>query len=453
MMLEGCRKAVPNLQRFNYTQPMEPDVTRLQRSIGIGVVATMVGLLAIGLPLYLSLAPGRTLEGFLRTAQFYQFVVLIGLFGVSICLYNEISRVLQVMALLLFGSWNQMHGPQGSLTGLMVMGIGVILAAHYGFFHVQAPAKISVIAIVMALSMLLQVVIRAESEPHRPPALDFTYNSVAVLGLLAGYALVVRDASKSASRRRAELEREVRIRTEEYREEVQSRRNAETAAQESAEEARRLAAERLKLLQEVQHRTRNSIQMTLAMLESGDRQVSVDSTINRIRAIGLVYDLIDASDDLSSIPLEQYVERLVWHLQLSYGDRSVHVLYEPGENRTRTQLDATINLGLLLHEIVQIVVSHSFADAGGTITITQKTDASAIELTILHGGHPLPTGIESDKTDCGTGLLPAFLQRLHIRSAIESGPTNEWRLSIPAEAIVKPTQEVWRLHRPRAANS
>jgi two-component sensor histidine kinase len=413
----------------------------------------MAGLLAIGLPLYLSLGADRTIEGYLRTSQVSHFVILIGVFGVTIYLRHSISRVLQVVVLLVYGLWNQVQGALGSLSGLMVMGIGIILAAHYGYFHVRAAAKISLVALAMVLSILLQVFLWAVSEPHRPPVLDFAYTAVAVLGLLAGYSLVVRDAAMSAAHRRAELERELGIRTEEYRNEVRSRQDAEEAAEVSAEESRKLAAERLALLQEVQHRAKNSIQMTLALLESGDPRSPSDSTINRVRAIGLVYDLVDASEDLSSIQLEQYIERLVWYLQLSYDNHLVGITYEPDGNCTRSQLDATINLGLLIHEIVQIVVSCSFADAGGTITIAQKTDLDAIELLISHGGQPLPAGIESDTTDCGTGLLSAFLQRLHIRSAIVCGPPNEWRLTIPAEAIVKPVQEVWRLSRRRAVSS
>ncbi len=418
---------------------MESDVTRLQRNVGIGGAATMVGLLAIGLPLFLSIYADRTLADYFRTPQYYQFVTLVLFFGVSAFVRHRIGRIVQVASLLLAGLWNQMQSPPGSLTGVMIMGVGIILAAHYGFVAHGARAKMALIAVAMGASLLLQVAVWAESHPDRPLLIEFAYNSVAVLGLLTAYSLVIRDAAMSAARRRKELERDVSIRTEAYRQEVESRRVAEEAARTSAQEASRLAAERLDLLQEVQHRTKNSVQMTIALLESFDpnNPHDLDSIMNRVRAIGLVYDLVDSLEDLSSIPLEHYIERLVWYLQLSYHGREVCIRYEPGQSRTRSQLDATINLGMLLHEIVRTVVTYSLADEGGTITIRQETAAESVELVVTHGGCPLPAGIETDRTEGAADLLPAFLRRLHVGSTIERNATNHWRLSIPLEAIVK----------------
>ncbi len=418
---------------------MNTDVMRLQRTIGIGGAITALGLLAVGFPLYLSRSPDNTVLGFFSQINVQQFILLLIIFTATAIIRQTIGQTIQVVLILVFGLVGQTSAHAGSFTGFMVAGIGVVLGAHYGFFHRQPRLKIGSIAAAMLLTLLLQSFLVSQADSGRWTLLEFSYHFVGATGLLVAYTLTIRDVALSETSRRARLEREVSNRTTELREEVARRRTAESREAEAAETARHLARERLELLKEVHHRAKNSLQMVLTLLETFDPKSPEDitPTINRVRAIGLVYDLVDAGTDLSSITLEDYLDRLMWHLQMSHADRSLQIVFDQQGSVHRTQLEATVNLGLLVHEIVNVALSESLPRTGGTIRIVEDSKPEVIEFTITHGSRPLPSRMEIREANNGAGLMQALVERLHIEASLIPGTDNTWKLAVPREAIVK----------------
>lgn len=418
---------------------MLPKVPRLQRSIGIGGATTFLALLALGLPIYLNMGGGRDLGGFLVYDLTIVLTAMIGLFIATALLDAPTARLTQVLILLSFGFATIALGRPGRLNGLPIAGIGVILAAHYGFLQKQVKLKAALI-LVGLLGALLVVAIRETthiSATYR--TLTFMYDAVGVLGLTVAYTLVLRDAAAEASTRQAQLQKTVEERTSELREEIVARKEAEQVAQLSAERAENLAEQRLELLREVHHRAKNSLQMTLTLLETLDWKSpdAMSVTINRVRAIGLVYDLVDAAQDLSTISLEEYIQSLAEHIQMGDGAAPVQILYSPSGDH-QTQLDATINLGLMIHEIIRIARTHALCGTPGIVNIVQQADSKDIVFEIDHTGSLLPDSADPRKGDVTTlGLLPAFAQRLHCNIDLHRRETNFWRVAIPKGALVK----------------
>lgn len=178
--------------------------------------------------------------------------------------------------------------------------------------------------------------------------------------------------------------------------------------------------------------------MTLTLLESLDTgsPEALNATINRVRAIGLVYDLVDAAEDLNSIVLEDYIERLVWHLQMSYGDIPVSIAYDTSTDRHYAKLEPTISLGLLLHELVAIVVPHARHCGSCVLHIRQSASDSKIDYDINCQTSNMDNEAVIEQLKSPTGLAVALTERLQI--TLDRGSEDSvLRVSLPKAVIVK----------------
>lgn len=415
---------------------MKATVSRLQRSVGIGGFLTLSAFVVIGYPIYLSAERTGTLATFILNPLTIQFVVLAAVFAVSAFVPWLALKAVQVLALFLFGLITLAGADIDSLTGLLIIGIGVILAAQYGYFRVFPKLKISVLTIILLIALLVQATQEQSGTGVSQTLLAFSYNATAVIGLIAAYVIVWRDATAEIASRQAALETAVEKRTEELSQEVAARLTAEQASREAAAEAERLAEERLALLREVHHRAKNSLQMVLALLEGMEVSSveSRDEKIDQVRAIGLVYDVADATQDLNAIPLEGYLENLVAHLRMAEHSSGLQIWFNRS-TAIESKIESTVNLGLMIVEIVRIA-KLSLTDGMGTITISETLAEDSLVFDIAYGGLPVPSEIDpASGAAAVTGLLPAFVSRLHVDLVIDRGELNTWSLRLPLEVL------------------
>ncbi|MFW5684375.1 MAG: histidine kinase dimerization/phosphoacceptor domain -containing protein, partial [Spirochaetota bacterium] len=369
---------------------MRSRVPSLQRNIGLGGAATFLALLVIGYFVY-------TVSGFGTFADFIglhlaiELLALSLLFTLTAVIPSSVARVLQVAVLLVFGLYTLVMADLGSIAGIPIGGVGAILAAHYGYFQRRAKLKGALLMSLAFVAIALQIYRFRGELVIGQSLLGFAYSATAVLGLAFAYVLVLRDAARDAANRQSLLEQAVAERTESLRFEIDSRKIAEENERLAAAEAKRLAAERLELLREVHHRANNSLQMAISLVESMNPGSRDDQsiTVNRIRAIGLVYDIIDSARDLNSIELEEYLESLYSYLQMSRPEAPVMVLYDPAGSH-RARLEAPISLGLMMNEIFQLACEYSFPRRPGAIEVRQSETDSHYTFEVVHSGERLP---------------------------------------------------------------
>jgi two-component sensor histidine kinase len=416
---------------------MKATNAQLQRNVGLGGFATILALLGVGFPIWLGLDSTRTVARFFLDPTALVLFFMLILFGVTAFAQRRASRVLQVMSLIAFGLFTLANAVPGALTGLSIAGIGFILAAHFGLFQTRTRTKVVAATAATLAALAIQAIIRTTQGPIGWTALQFSYNAVGAVGLAVGYSLVLRDASLSANRRQQELQQAIDEKTQDLQQEVESRKAAEHAAMIAAETSKALAVERLELLRELHHRARNSLQITLTLLEMTDFSSPTESaeTINRVRAIGLVYDLIDAAESLSAISLREYIERLIGHIQMSSEYGPVEITFEAQHDHT-TRIESTINCGLMLHEIIVLICTHAFGLRPGVIEMTYASGDGKIIVTMSHHGGRIPGDLDVVSGEGSKmGLLPAFAERLHANIQLDTDGTTKWTVEIPESVM------------------
>ncbi len=408
----------------------------LQRRVGIGGVVTFGLLILLNALL-------QYLESTAIGVSFYAPLVAMALlFGVTAIWKVPAIRTIQWAVLVAYGVFVQSFSE--GLTGSLILGSGVLLASHYGYFRTARTAKMTVMVLLVVGSIIINSLASSTFDGAATVGtriIQTAVYAIALLGVVYAYGLVVRESILITTERQAQLEYEVDLATRDLQQEVLSRKRAEEDATRAARRAEALAKERLALIQEIQHRAKNSLQMTLSLLDQVDAS-NVESTIGRVRAIGLVYDLVDSQKNISAIDLDDYLDQLASFLSMAYRDRPMGVTFE-GRAQVQSDVDASTNTGLMLIELVEFAREYAFPESAGAVVIRAVNESDALVLGVSHAGAELPERVvpRADGT-VEYPMLSAFFQRLGVHAKLEREGGSSWTLRIPLSILVPEGERV-----------
>jgi PAS domain S-box-containing protein len=177
----------------------------------------------------------------------------------------------------------------------------------------------------------------------------------------------------------------------------------EITERKQAEEQMKVAlAEKETLLRELYHRTKNNMQVIMAMLElqqlyaNDDRVVQIMTDMrSRIQSMALVHQKLYQSGNLSSIDLGEYIRELAALLVDSYQVRpSVRLSLDT--QVIPVLIDVAIPCGLVLNELVSNAMKYAFPDGQeGEIRVSVLCDEQGkIHLTVSDSGVGLAAGFD-----------------------------------------------------------
>lgn len=194
----------------------------------------------------------------------------------------------------------------------------------------------------------------------------------------------------------------------------ESRRSLEKRVQERTAQLQEALASKEILLQELYHRTQNSMQLISSLLEIeasylGD---SVAGTAmrdmkNRVFALALAHSMLYRNKDLSRIEASEYVRGLIGEMQEDYADlrERVHCKIDIQDDLILL-IDTAVPLGIVVIEIVSNAFKYAFHERTGSLSLS-LSDA---------GGGKLSMTIRDD----GIGFPEAFDWRKAGRMGIEN---------------------------------
>ena len=178
---------------------------------------------------------------------------------------------------------------------------------------------------------------------------------------------------------------------------------------------RKRAGEKLKtslkekevLLRELYHRTKNNMQVIIAMLHLQSQSIEDEKilqifkeTENRIKSMALVHEKLYQTKDLSRIDLKEYFNDLLSLLKRSYKDLSVGIRIKTDMDSVSVTIDYAIPCGLIINELISNSFKHAFpGDRKGEIIIELNlNDDDEIEIRVRDDGIGLPTDFDIRKS-------------------------------------------------------
>ena len=186
------------------------------------------------------------------------------------------------------------------------------------------------------------------------------------------------------------------------------------------------------LLEELQHRVANSLQiiasiimMKLRAVESEEARRHLQETHQRVMSVAAVQQQLHAAAPGASVELEPYLANLCEALgQSMIGDNRAIALKVRGDEKTATSRDAE-SIGLIVTELVINAIKHAFngTTKDGRIAVALDVSGTDWKLSVTDNGIGTPDGVFAQpKTGLGTGIVNALAKQLNAKVETVSGP-------------------------------
>jgi two-component system, sensor histidine kinase PdtaS len=181
-----------------------------------------------------------------------------------------------------------------------------------------------------------------------------------------------------------------------------------------------LVREKHILLQELQHRVANSLQIIASVLMQSAKRVQSEETRlhlhdahSRVMSIAMLQKQL-AVTQLEFVELRTYFADLCRSISASMIDDPKRLTLETIVDDTTTSSDVSVSMGLIVTELVINAIKHAFPrqGSGGKITVSFAADGQGWLLSVSDNGSGMPAGNKRAKPGLGTGIVEALSTQL-----------------------------------------
>jgi two-component sensor histidine kinase len=203
-----------------------------------------------------------------------------------------------------------------------------------------------------------------------------------------------------------------------------------TAARAAERHKDELVREKAILLQELQHRIANSLQIIASILMQSARLVPSEEARgplrdahHRVMSIAAVQRQLTATN-LSEIALRDYLVQLCQSLGASMIPDSNRLAILVDVDDSLIGANASMSIGLIVTELVINALKHAFPDRRqGTIRVGYHADAQSWSLIVRDDGVGMLMGDGAAKPGLGTGIVDALTRQLEASIQVsDAGP-------------------------------
>lgn len=184
------------------------------------------------------------------------------------------------------------------------------------------------------------------------------------------------------------------------------------------------------LLKEINHRTKNNLQVIFSLLNLQSRYIKDEQTLemfkesqNRIKSMTLIHEKLYQSKDLARIDFAEYIKALTTDLFRSYGVSSNAITLKINVGGVLLGIDTAIPCGLIINELVSNSLKHAFpadnacskgSESKGEIRIDlHLTNASRVTLIVSDNGIGFPKDFDFwNTTSLGLRLVSVLTNQL-----------------------------------------
>jgi two-component sensor histidine kinase len=191
------------------------------------------------------------------------------------------------------------------------------------------------------------------------------------------------------------------------------------------------------LLQEIQHRVKNNLQMITALLrmEARNAQGRIDTApfdrlAGRIEAIKLLYGLLSEHESGGTIDLGAYLGEVATAVLRSHAVEGIRLNLKV--DVYPVSVDVAMPTGLVVNELLTNALKHAFAGRnGGTITLHSLSDGEGCQIVIADDGNGLPAGVEWPKRGkLGALIVQSLRENARAQLDVDSTPGQGTRVKI-----------------------
>lgn len=202
------------------------------------------------------------------------------------------------------------------------------------------------------------------------------------------------------------LGREPRTLTDDQQQALRTLANqvmAQMELRKSLKQKTRLIEQQEMLLKEVNHRTKNNLQLIINLIELQIRQIddaaaraALVDTSRRIMSIAAVHDKLYRADQVDAVDTADYLLEVVRGVEATAG---ANISFNVSLASIMLPLDKAIPLALMVNELVTNSLKYAYPDqASGLIQVRLDEEGGVATLTIADEGLGLPQGFEQKQS-------------------------------------------------------
>lgn len=173
------------------------------------------------------------------------------------------------------------------------------------------------------------------------------------------------------------------------------------------------------LLQEVQHRVANSLQIIASVLMQSARRVQseearghLNNAHHRVMSIATLQRQLSSSSD-GRVELRPYLTQLCRSLAASMIADPDRLTLQVTVDDSVVEAGVSVSLGLIMTELVINALKHAFpGDRTGGVVINYRSSQDGWMLSVVDDGVGIPTGSDAPKAGLGSGIVEALVKNL-----------------------------------------
>ncbi|KPF83398.1 histidine kinase [Brevundimonas sp. AAP58] len=180
------------------------------------------------------------------------------------------------------------------------------------------------------------------------------------------------------------------------------------------------------LLQELQHRVANSLQIIASVILQSARKVQSDEARlhlkdahSRVMSVAALQQQLAASR-LGEVELAPYFTQLCKSIAASMIHDPERLTLTVEADDSAADADVSVSLGLVVTELVINALKHAFPGGrNGTIRVGYESHGANWTLTVADDGVGMPKDAASATPGLGTSIVEALARQLHARIQVE----------------------------------
>lgn len=207
-----------------------------------------------------------------------------------------------------------------------------------------------------------------------------------------------------------------------------------TLRKEYEERLRSSLREKEALLREVHHRVKNNFQIISSLINLQLSEIQDPAPLldlqSRVQSMALVHELLYESEDITSIDMRRYIERLTSSILDSYHAAGIELNVSAKD--VTLPIETAVPLGLIINELITNSVKYAFSE-GGEITVELESEGNDFTLTISDNGVGFPPDFVLEESDSlGLKLVSGLVDQLDgdLEMDMEDGTQFRVRFSV-----------------------
>ncbi len=202
--------------------------------------------------------------------------------------------------------------------------------------------------------------------------------------------------------------------------------------------------ERNLLMQEMNHRVKNNLQVISSLLDLQSRQTketaaqsAMREAKSRVKSMALIHQKLYQQDAVKAVVVKEYLYDLSESLFESYRASAEKIQFESDIDDLLLDVDVVIPLGLIINELISNALKYAFTGrASGKLSLSLKRNAAGLTLRVSDDGNGLPENFQlATAASFGMKLVLSLVKKLDAEFAWSSASGAAFVLSIPNEKL------------------